>query len=183
MAAAQTGDQLRSQEHHNGAPSMKSESEFVEKLGQTNTHATYIGRDEVAKLSEDHRNYLLQRHGTPDLDPVPAYGTADPYNWPQWKVTCLLSSNSIRLYANTSRLVLESHKSYPSRPSCLYGHLYGRINSIGIHRNCRGPGGKPSTSDLSHVSLYCHPWRRPIVLATRGQPLRTPTCFPSIAHL
>jgi hypothetical protein len=50
---------------------MKSESEFVEELGQSKTHATYIERDEIAKLSEEHRNYLFRQHGTLELDPVP----------------------------------------------------------------------------------------------------------------
>ncbi|KAL4989579.1 major facilitator superfamily domain-containing protein [Aspergillus falconensis] len=36
-------------------------------------------------LSEQHQAYLLQRHGTLDLDPVPSMDPADPYNWPLWK--------------------------------------------------------------------------------------------------
>ncbi|RAQ67355.1 MFS multidrug transporter [Aspergillus flavus] len=36
-------------------------------------------------LTEDHRQYLLQRHGTVDLDPMPDMTDADPYNWPTWK--------------------------------------------------------------------------------------------------
>jgi hypothetical protein len=62
---------------------VKSETEFVEELGQSKTHAAYIERDEVALLSEDHRNYPFRRHGTLELDPVPGHGDADPYNWPQ----------------------------------------------------------------------------------------------------
>ncbi|KAI9373830.1 major facilitator superfamily domain-containing protein [Aspergillus egyptiacus] len=38
-------------------------------------------------LSEQHQAYLLQRHGTLDLDPIPSMDPADPYNWPQWKKT------------------------------------------------------------------------------------------------
>ncbi|KAJ5715656.1 uncharacterized protein N7483_012837 [Penicillium malachiteum] len=41
--------------------------------------------DRVAHLSEEHRQYLLARHGTLDLDPIPDMNDADPYNWPQWK--------------------------------------------------------------------------------------------------
>ena len=36
-------------------------------------------------LSPAHEQYLLQRHGTLDLDPVPQADDADPYNWPQLK--------------------------------------------------------------------------------------------------
>ena len=73
-------------EHSDGTSTMKSESESVERLGQTKTHATYIEQEEVAMLSAEHRSYLLRRHGTLELDPVPGHGDADPYNWPYWKV-------------------------------------------------------------------------------------------------
>jgi MFS family permease len=49
------------------------------------THGTYLDKEEVSHLSEEHRQYLLQRHGTLDLDPLPTMGDADPYNWPTWK--------------------------------------------------------------------------------------------------
>ncbi|KAL9053765.1 MAG: hypothetical protein Q9162_004563 [Coniocarpon cinnabarinum] len=70
----------------------KQESEHLERssleqmsLEAQETKATYIDKDEVANLSADHRQYLLDRHGTLNLDPLPAFGDADPYNWPQWK--------------------------------------------------------------------------------------------------
>ena len=47
-------------------------------------------RDEIAQLSPEHREYLLHRHGTLDLDPVPDMSDADPYNWPTWKVSSAL---------------------------------------------------------------------------------------------
>lgn len=46
--------------------------------------ATNIEAD-AAHLSEGHRQYLLKRHGTLELDPMPDFGDADPYNWPTWK--------------------------------------------------------------------------------------------------
>ncbi|KAJ5162528.1 hypothetical protein N7492_007920, partial [Penicillium capsulatum] len=39
----------------------------------------------VAHLSEQHRQYLLARHGTLDLDPIPDMNDTNPYNWPQWR--------------------------------------------------------------------------------------------------
>lgn len=51
------------------------------------THGTYLNKEEASHLSEEHHQYLLERHGTIDLDPLPTMGTADPYNWPQWKVS------------------------------------------------------------------------------------------------
>lgn len=42
--------------------------------------------DSTALLSESHKLYLIERHGTVDLDPIPSMDPADPYNWPSWKV-------------------------------------------------------------------------------------------------
>ena len=39
-----------------------------------------------SELSPQHREYLLQRHGTVNLDPMPSADDADPYNWRLWKV-------------------------------------------------------------------------------------------------
>ncbi|KAF7947875.1 hypothetical protein EAE96_008952 [Botrytis aclada] len=52
--------------------------EFSETIDHSATHATYI---EANELSEEHRQYLLARHGTLDLDPLPGPSEADPYNW------------------------------------------------------------------------------------------------------
>lgn len=78
------------------APSSSLESEeakhgndFVEKIEPTPTHATYYSTNDAASLTPAHREYLLERYGTLDLDPLPDYGDADPYNWPSWKVGLL----------------------------------------------------------------------------------------------
>ncbi|KAM0714061.1 hypothetical protein Q7P37_011025 [Cladosporium fusiforme] len=47
--------------------------------------ATYISTGAAAALSQEHRDYLIQRHGTLELDPIPSMDPADPYNWPRWK--------------------------------------------------------------------------------------------------
>lgn len=36
-------------------------------------------------ISEDRRAYILARHGTLELDPLPSSSPQDPLNWPQWK--------------------------------------------------------------------------------------------------
>jgi MFS family permease len=59
--------------------------QYSEDLEHANTHGTYLDPVEASHLSEEHRQYLLQRHGTLDLDPMPSMGDADPYNWPTWK--------------------------------------------------------------------------------------------------
>ncbi|KAJ5233098.1 hypothetical protein N7468_006054 [Penicillium chermesinum] len=47
--------------------------------------------DNGSNLSEAHKAYLIERHGTYDLDPVPSTDPADPYNWPLWKKVSNLS--------------------------------------------------------------------------------------------
>lgn len=37
-------------------------------------------------LEPQHRDYLLQRHGRVDLDPIPPADDGSPYNWPTWMV-------------------------------------------------------------------------------------------------
>ena len=55
--------------------------ESAEK-GDAGTYA----ESEAARLPKAHQDYLLERHGTLDLDPIPDMSPADPYNWPEWKV-------------------------------------------------------------------------------------------------
>lgn len=42
--------------------------------------------EEARNLSSEYRQYLINRHGTVELDPMPDMNDADPYNWPKWKV-------------------------------------------------------------------------------------------------
>ncbi|KAL3475581.1 major facilitator superfamily domain-containing protein [Aspergillus californicus] len=57
----------------------KSQSACVERTGDI------IVPSETNLLSEQHQAYLLQRHGTLNIDPIPSMDPADPYNWPGWK--------------------------------------------------------------------------------------------------
>lgn len=57
------------------------------ELNNTETKATYLPPDAISHLTQEHQDYLMKRHGTLDLDPIPGPGDADPYNWPQWKVS------------------------------------------------------------------------------------------------
>ena len=55
---------------------------------QSLTHkSTYLEAGTLSNLTREHRDYLLKRHGTLELDPVPSADPADPYNWPAWKVS------------------------------------------------------------------------------------------------
>ncbi|TIA13879.1 putative MFS multidrug transporter [Aureobasidium pullulans] len=61
---------------------------YLEKLetGGLAPWSTHIAGD-AANLTPEHRDYLLKRHGTLELDPMPGFGDADPLNWQTWKKT------------------------------------------------------------------------------------------------
>lgn len=42
---------------------------------------------EVDVLTPEHRDFLIARHGTFELDPVPAMSDLDPLNWSTSKVS------------------------------------------------------------------------------------------------
>jgi hypothetical protein len=44
-------------------------------------------------LAPEHREFLLWRHKTVDLNPLPTMDPADPLNWPSWKVLCRLAES------------------------------------------------------------------------------------------
>jgi hypothetical protein len=66
------------------APNAKVDIDLVETAG----HDQVVTYEEsmTANLPKAHRDYLMQRHGTLELEPVPTMSPADPYNWPEWKV-------------------------------------------------------------------------------------------------
>ena len=39
----------------------------------------------IGDLSLEHRDYLIERHGTVALNPIPTMDPADPLNWPSWR--------------------------------------------------------------------------------------------------
>ncbi|OBT90698.1 hypothetical protein VE02_00518 [Pseudogymnoascus sp. 03VT05] len=59
----------------------KPSAEHSEDMEQTAEHTTYVHPETTDALSPEHREYLMQRHGTLELDPIPGMGDADPYNW------------------------------------------------------------------------------------------------------
>lgn len=63
-------------QHHNHEILPDTASSDIE-IGQ---RATNISLGEVAHLPQEHRDYLISRHGTLDLDPIPSADPADPYN-------------------------------------------------------------------------------------------------------
>lgn len=69
------------------AGNMPQHAESIPETSVENGKPEFYVEDRIASLSEEHRQYLLARHGTLDLDPIPDMNDADPYNWPQWRVS------------------------------------------------------------------------------------------------
>ena len=59
---------------------VKSGTDYVEEK-----HVGLVA-DATLSLSDAHKSYLMERHGTLDVDPTPSMDPTDPYNWPLWKV-------------------------------------------------------------------------------------------------
>lgn len=68
-------------DHDSTPPHRKGKEDFVNDV--------FV--EEADALSQEHRDYLLKRHGTIELDPIPDMADADPYNWSTWKVLFFLS--------------------------------------------------------------------------------------------
>ncbi|PWY85172.1 MFS transporter [Aspergillus eucalypticola CBS 122712] len=70
-------------EMHPSQTPAKEDVDFVEstEAGIPSTYADIVS----SELSKAHRDYLMERHGTLELDPIPSMDPADPYNWPSWK--------------------------------------------------------------------------------------------------
>ncbi|KFY83745.1 hypothetical protein V500_09957 [Pseudogymnoascus sp. VKM F-4518 (FW-2643)] len=73
----QTPDGLPSNGNGPGKPS----AEHSEDMEPTGERAAYVHPETTDALSAEHREYLLQCHCTLELDPIPAMGDTDPYNW------------------------------------------------------------------------------------------------------
>lgn len=76
------------------APVQQTETKTTLQTNGDTTHggelelgprATYITTGAASGITQEHRDYLLQRHGTLELDPIPSADPADPFNWPAWK--------------------------------------------------------------------------------------------------
>lgn len=86
-------------------PGTKTDIDLIESAGHGRA-ATYA-ESMTAHLPKAHRDYLMERHGTLELDPVPGMSPADPYNWPEWKV----SQYSPCYKMTSSTIILKRDKS------------------------------------------------------------------------
>lgn len=149
--------------------------------------AFYV-EDLVAHLSEEHRQYLLARHGTLDLDPIPDMNDADPYNWPTWRVNittpkknCTKITPDRPTSANTP--FTENHQPNPGRLPRHDRSLHRSIHPVRFCQHLRGPRRQHATNQLPGLPLHRHTGRRTPLLAAPMQPLRPSAYLPNLADL
>lgn len=111
-----------------------SESAHVEKAQDLTTlesNDEKDAHDAAGTLSEEHREYLMRRHGTLDLDPMPSMDPADPYNWKLSKVRAhSRTENRMETARGTDRA--ETHQPPPGCSACIHGHLHGFWRHSGV---------------------------------------------------
>lgn len=126
----------------------KKLGEHCEDVQDTEAQALSSSSDATRALSQAHRESLMQRHGTLDLDPIPDPRDADPYNWPQWKVR-----NPSQYLATilTTYLRPETSQSHTRGHPRQHGHVHSRSNHPGLCEPRRGPGRlSPASVILDH---------------------------------
>ncbi|GMF71865.1 unnamed protein product [Aspergillus oryzae] len=133
-------------------------------------------------LTEDHRQYLLQRHGTVDLDPMPDMTDADPYNWPTWKVhTKLLDARWITPTNSLSRI--EIPQSGNGRVPCDDGDLHRGCDSVRLRGYSRRPRRQRSPSKLLDLPGHCGPGCCSSYLDATLESIRTTAHLPSVPDM
>lgn len=105
-----------------------------------------------AFLSEPHKSYLIQRHGTLDLDPIPSMDPADPYNWASWKVSSIILTRPCHKPADRRE---ENRKSSSRCVPCLHGNLHCGGHHLCLREHRRRSGGLDPASELSDITANC----------------------------
>lgn len=62
------------------------ESSNAGEIKLKNVEAEQLECIDMPEMTASHKEYLIARHGTLELDPMPSQDPADPLNWPRWKV-------------------------------------------------------------------------------------------------
>jgi hypothetical protein len=114
----------------------KTDIDLIESAGHDRA-ATY-GESVAARLPKAHRDYLMERHGTLELDPIPGMGAADPLNWPEWKVSPCLPVKIPREFIEQQLMhpCIENDEFDPCGLPRLHGHIHRRCHHSGVFHHC-----------------------------------------------
>ena len=140
------------------------------------THATYLQPTEIDHLSQEHREYLLARHGTLELDPVPTMSDADPYNWPSWKVPMPPPPLSTLKTNNMP----ENHQPPPRSLPRLHVDIHSRIHHPSLRKHRRRTGRLHPARLVPDIAVDRDPRRRAAVLASVIHTLRPAARLPGL---
>lgn len=135
----------------------------------------------AARLSKPHRDYLLERHGTLDLDPIPSMDPADPYNWPTWKVSDSFHSLPRTIQRLTRRL--ETHQSSACGVPRLHGHFHRSWHYPRVQDYFGRVWGFHAAGELLDLVADCNPGWCALVLEAVVQPLWPTPNLPSFPDL
>lgn len=153
----------------------KLQSDFLEKA-EAEADVDIVP-DPASELSEPHRAYLLQRHGTLDLEPLPSMDPADPYNWALWKVLCPYCVE----WPGQQLKKTENSQPRPGGIPRLHGHLHCSRHHRRVRRHRGRPGCVHPKSQLPHLLADRYTGRRPAGLETALAALRTAADLPCLA--
>lgn len=147
---------------------IKSDSQYMEKVEHGQVTTSNLA---TVSLPQPHQDYLLQRHGTLDLDPIPSLSAADPYNWPTWKVC---ARDCILVEKETDRAsCLETDEPDPRRLPCLYLHNHGCQHHPSVRRHCKRTWCVAAACELSHLASDRCVGRCTFLVETLVQSVRT----------
>ena len=112
--------------------------DHAERAAQNGTDRTGGGEELKQVITQQHHDYLMQRHGTTDLQPLPSMDPADPYNWSTWKVR----STTERRYLRSNQLTegKEKRQSHTAQLPRHDDHLPGCCHYPGVRASGRSAG-------------------------------------------
>lgn len=66
-----------------------------------NIQFSHVEEASPSMLSQAHQQFLLERHGTLNLEPIPSMSPNDPLNWPRWKKLTQMFLVVVHAFMNT----------------------------------------------------------------------------------
>lgn len=166
-------NQISTQSPSVGDDEKKDDSEFLEEADKNRTSISELA---ASHLSQAHREFLLQRHGTLELDPLPSASHADPYNWPSWKV----KSPGVNIRASLiHEMQTETREPRPRCLPCLHVHVHS-LHHPRLRGDLRGPRSIHAKSQLSYLAADCCARRCASLLEAPVEPIWPSTHFPLV---
>lgn len=163
------------------SPAGKPDIDLIESA-EAGIPATYV-ETVTAQLSKGHRDYLIERHGTLDLDPIPGMSPTDPYNWPTWKVSLCLQFKGVLWDTSEDADNSENDELDSSCLPRIDGNIHSERNHPSVFDHRQRFRYLVAESELSHITTNRHPGRCTAILETLVQPIRSSSHLPIILDM